>query len=36
MTNAELYFIFAKSFATCADDKPNSKSYYSADNEFAQ
>ena len=32
VTNAESYLIFA----TCADDKSNFKSYYGADNKFAQ
>jgi hypothetical protein len=36
VTNAESYLIFAKSFATYANDKSNFKSYYGADNKFAQ
>jgi hypothetical protein len=36
VTNAESYLIFAKSFARCANDKSNFKSYYGADNKFAQ
>ena len=36
VTNAESYLILAKSFATCANDKSNFKSYYGADNKFAQ
>jgi hypothetical protein len=36
VTNAESYLIFTKSFATCADDKSNFKSYYGADNKFVQ
>jgi len=36
VTNAESYLIFANSFATVANDKLNSKSYYGADNKFAQ